>query len=81
MTGKRCWHKLLQLLFSWKFQLLGVSTWLFYKGILSESGWLIMASGTTGLRELVNLVSMKLGVASPTDVLAEPAPGKKGGKV
>lgn len=64
MIAKRCWQKLVQLLFSWKFHLLALSTYLFVKGTLSENGWLIMASATTGLRELVNLVSMKLGGTS-----------------
>lgn len=47
-------------IFSWKFQLLVLSTVLFIKGTLSENGWLMMAASTTGLRELVNLMTLKL---------------------
>ena len=46
---------------SWKFSLLALSTWLFFKGTLSENGWLIMAASTTGLRELTTLMALRLG--------------------
>lgn len=62
MTGRRCLDKAMQLTLSLKYHLILVATVLFAKGILSENGWLIMVSSVTGLREITNLVSMKLGV-------------------
>jgi ABC-type transport system involved in cytochrome bd biosynthesis fused ATPase/permease subunit len=62
MTLKKAWKKVLEAFVSWKFHLLVLSTYLFIKGTLSESGWLLMAASTTGLRELINLLTLKMGV-------------------
>jgi hypothetical protein len=79
MTLKKARQKLLEHALSWKFHLLCLSTWLFYHDKLSESGWLMMAASTTGLRELVNLVTLRMGVQSqePTTTVANPVVEEK----
>jgi hypothetical protein len=59
LTLKRAAKKLIEHLVSWKFHLLVFSTWLFMRGTLSESGWLIMAAATTGLREISSILAAK----------------------
>lgn len=59
---KKHLEKTLEHIVSWKFQLLVLSTWLFVRGTLDEMGWLMMAASTTGLRELTNLLTLRMGV-------------------
>lgn len=66
-TKKVCEH-----LVSWKFQLLVLGTYLFMKGTLSENGWLMVAASTTGLRELVNLTTLKLGAQDKKEKVDNP---------
>lgn len=72
MTFKKARAKIFEHLVSWKFHLLVLSTWLLWHDKLTESGWLMIAASTTGLRELVNLVTLKMGAQSQPDIMSGP---------